>query len=348
ECLENNHEIDSNTPPAAGKPDDRAEKTPANSFIVLLKDFASDTSFGGISKITLSDGKIRRFLWLLISVTCYALTIMYCMSLVNNYLDKPIKTTVDISYEKNINFPSVTVCNLNQFRKSKLQEVKSIQDILQRFSNENRNTSDGSILEVSLKRLRKMLMKDLAHDDDDDDDLGDVDVDEDVLLEQFVAILASNYNKTHLKQVGHQFDDTILSCSWKGANCRTGYFAKFWVKHWNWKYGNCFTFNPGGNETGHKLRIIHTSGTGPHHGLSLDINIQQSSEYVDELTAEAGALITIHKAEQMPFPYDEGTTESITRVDPHNNGSCHLLEELPKGNIYRKFMGGSCTKYSVK
>jgi hypothetical protein len=112
------------------------------------------------------------------------------------------------------------VCNLNQFRKSKLQEVKSIQYVLQRFSNKNRNTSDGSILEVSLKRLKKMLMKDLAHDDDDD--LGDVDVDEDVLLEQFVAILASNYNKTDLKQVGHQFDDTILSCSWKGANCRTG------------------------------------------------------------------------------------------------------------------------------
>jgi hypothetical protein len=45
------------------------------------------------------------------------------------------------------------------------------------------------------------------------------------------------------------------------------YFAKFWVKHWNWKYGNCFTFNPGGNETGHKLGIIHTSGTGPNHGM---------------------------------------------------------------------------------
>jgi hypothetical protein len=48
----------------------------------------------------------------------------------------------------------------------------------------------------------------------------------------------------------------------------------------------------------------------PLLGLSLDINIQQSSEYVDELTAEAGALITIHKAEQMPFPYDKGTTVS--------------------------------------
>ena len=45
------------------------------------------------------------------------------------------------------------------------------------------------------------------------------------------------------------------------------YFSKFWVNHWNWKYGNCFTFNPGGNETGSKLDIFKTSKTGFHHGM---------------------------------------------------------------------------------
>ena len=76
------------------------EKTPANSFRKLLKNFASDTSFGGISKATLSDGHFRRFIWFLISAVCYGFTIYMCINLIETYLDKPIKTSVDISYEK--------------------------------------------------------------------------------------------------------------------------------------------------------------------------------------------------------------------------------------------------------
>ena len=82
------------------KPKDPVEKTSANSFRKLLKDFASDTSFGGVSKATLSDGHIRRFIWCLISATCYILTIYMCYLLVQTYLEKPIKTNVDISHEK--------------------------------------------------------------------------------------------------------------------------------------------------------------------------------------------------------------------------------------------------------
>ena len=115
----------------------------------------------------------------------------------------------------------MTVCNLNQFRKSKLQEVKLIQDILHSYSNKDRNASDGSSFEASVERLKKMLKKGLANDEDGED-LNGVDIDEDVLIEHLVVITASYYNKTHLQQVGHQFHDTILSCSWHGANCRTG------------------------------------------------------------------------------------------------------------------------------
>ena len=82
------------------KPKDPVEKTPANSFRKLFKNFASDTSFGGISKATLSDGHIRRFIWTLISATCYGFTIYMCYLLIKTYLEKPIKTSVDISYEK--------------------------------------------------------------------------------------------------------------------------------------------------------------------------------------------------------------------------------------------------------
>ncbi len=97
--MENEDETDRNKPPTRQE-NNRAEPSPANSINGLLKEFASDTSFGGISKVTLSDGNIRRFLWLFISVSCYTFAIFYCISLVNTYLERPIKTNVDISYAK--------------------------------------------------------------------------------------------------------------------------------------------------------------------------------------------------------------------------------------------------------
>lgn len=79
---------------------EKPEKNSRNSFRQLLKQFASDTSFGGISKVTLSDGHFRRFVWTLISAMCYGFTIYMCYGLIVNYLDKPISTTVDIAYER--------------------------------------------------------------------------------------------------------------------------------------------------------------------------------------------------------------------------------------------------------
>lgn len=95
---QNNHPSDEQSPAECSG--NQAANSPVNSFTILLKDFASDTSFGGISKTTLSDGNIRRFCWLLISITCYTFTIKYCMDAVETYLNKPIKTSIDIKFAK--------------------------------------------------------------------------------------------------------------------------------------------------------------------------------------------------------------------------------------------------------
>mgnify|MGYP002803827811 FL=1 len=346
------------------KPKDPVEKTPANSFRKLFKNFASDTSFGGISKATLSDGHIRRFIWTLISATCYGFTIYMCYLLIKTYLEKPIKTAVDISYEKNIDFPSVTVCNLNQFRMREIKKVPDIGDILRDYFDDKRNKSDGSNFEMSVSKQTKAFKKEFNNDFDDGDgediDDSEISLDEDVVVDELIAIAASDYTHDELRQVGHQFHDMILSCSWKGFDCMSGYFLKFWTTSWNWKYGNCFTFNPGANETGHRLPVFRTSKPGPNYGLAIEMNIEQD-QYMEGLTEEAGVNVIIHNAKQMPFPYDEGITvppgfsssiamrkESITRVDPFNNGSCHSLTTLSTDNIYRNFMNGAANRYSVK
>lgn len=117
----------------------------------------------------------------------------------------------------------MTICNLNQFRKKKIREVRAIFEILENYSDDRRNKSDGSSFESSVNKQGRALKKDFGSDfDADQQDLDDIDVDEDVLIEQLVAIQASFYSESELKKAGHQMRDTILSCSWKGLDCRDG------------------------------------------------------------------------------------------------------------------------------
>ena len=120
-----------------------------------------------------------------------------------------------------MDFPAVTVCNLNQFRKSKLTEVKSIELSLEHYTNRRKNKSSNPEFEAALEKLRKILITDLSSDNPGED-INDVDVGEGVLIEHLISLTASMSNVTQLEDVGHQFNDTILSCSWKGVDCLTG------------------------------------------------------------------------------------------------------------------------------
>ena len=127
---------------------------------------------------------------------------------------------------QNMEFPSVTVCNLNQFRISKIKYLDEIHDILEDYLADERNKSDGSNFESALdsqnKAFKKKFIDDVndTHGEDINDD--DIDHDEDVGFEGLIYIAASTYTESELMPVGHQFEDMILSCSWKRFNCLTG------------------------------------------------------------------------------------------------------------------------------
>jgi hypothetical protein len=109
-------------------------------------------------------------------------------------------------------FPSVTVCNLNQFRISEIKYLDEIHDILEDYLADERNKSDGSNFEIE-------DVNDTHGEDINDDD---IDLDEYVSFEELIYIAASTYTESELMPAGHQFEDMILSCSWKGFNCLTG------------------------------------------------------------------------------------------------------------------------------
>ena len=44
------------------------------------------------------------------------------------------------------------------------------------------------------------------------------------------------------------------------------YFRKYWRHVWNWKYGNCYTFNFGAAEDNTTLALLRTNKAGPKYG----------------------------------------------------------------------------------
>jgi 3-dehydroquinate dehydratase len=121
-----------------------------------------------------------------------------------------------------IDFPSVTVCNLNQFRMKGIKNLSEIDEIIELYLHVNRSKSDGSKFENSVEKQTKAFKNEFNADEDDDIDDVDISLDEDVVVDELIAIAASQYTQEELMKVGHQFEDMILSCSWKGFDCLTG------------------------------------------------------------------------------------------------------------------------------
>ncbi|CAB4038108.1 amiloride-sensitive sodium channel subunit alpha-like [Paramuricea clavata] len=182
------------------------------------------------------------------------------------------------------------------------------------------------------------------------------DVGESTKLRQAVDLLIGSVDVRQLYDNGHSMEDLIKSCSWKGLNCKNGKISKHWTQSWNYKYGNCYTFNNGVDKDKNPMRILKASKPGPSHGLTLQLDIEQSL-YIGALTQGAGVRVTLHEQGVMPFPYEDGFSVApgmatsvglrktvIKRLDGFNRRDC-LTDPTPsKKNIYRIF--SNITNYS--
>lgn len=46
-------------------------------------------------------------------------------------------------------------------------------------------------------------------------------------------------------------------------------FLKYWKTTWNWRYGNCFTFNSGATSQGKRKPVLTITKPGPQYGKKL-------------------------------------------------------------------------------
>ena len=79
-----------------------------------LKDFGGETSIAGINNCGKGKSLVRSSIWLVIFTVLGYYTVVGFLDIVFEYLEYPVITTTDISHQNQVDFPAVTICNLNR------------------------------------------------------------------------------------------------------------------------------------------------------------------------------------------------------------------------------------------
>ncbi|EDO34532.1 predicted protein [Nematostella vectensis] len=350
---------------------DDATKNATGGFLSLIRDFAASTTAHGIGKVFAADSMVRRALWLLGCLTVYAVMIFMCAQLLVRYLEKPVVSRVEVSYEESLVFPAVTICNLNMLKHSKVAKNPSIQSLMTNMKEKDEkmryqpltplNTTaapkddlDKKIDEQKHRQIKKLMQE--AVSSKEKQIFQGAEVDTTSIMGVMLMGSLRNVPSDRLAQMGYSLDDLLVSCRWSAFKCNSGTLKDLWKHFWHWKYGNCYTFNSGVSANGEKMPILTVDRSGPYDGLSMVIDVKQDqyNPFVDE----AGIRVVLTDQQKMPFPFEEGfsvptgfsTSVGVRRVytrrvDPHGNNSCASSDEESIDDIYKKRY---FVNYSVK
>ncbi|XP_071493525.1 epithelial sodium channel subunit gamma-like [Diadema antillarum] len=90
-----------------------------------IKDFADNTTTHGVPQILRSDRScLFRLTWAVITATALSALLFQGSNTIINFFQRPTTSKISIITRKELLFPSVTICNLNMMRRSKLNGTR--------------------------------------------------------------------------------------------------------------------------------------------------------------------------------------------------------------------------------
>ncbi|XP_038073616.1 uncharacterized protein LOC119741792 [Patiria miniata] len=112
-------------PPIPKKPPpwEEASKTPVKpqrNLGEILREFGENTTAHGVPMIARSKRAVTKIFWLAVFLTMLVIFCWQGTSVLVEYLGFPSTTKVKLVTNPELTFPSVTICNMNRFRRSKI------------------------------------------------------------------------------------------------------------------------------------------------------------------------------------------------------------------------------------
>lgn len=79
----------------------------------LMRWYCLNTNTHGCRRIVVSRGRLRRFIWILLTLSAVGLILWQCAELLLNYYSASVSVTVQF---QKLPFPAVTICNINPYK----------------------------------------------------------------------------------------------------------------------------------------------------------------------------------------------------------------------------------------
>ncbi|XP_071503424.1 epithelial sodium channel subunit beta-2-like [Diadema antillarum] len=300
----------------------------------VIKDFADNATTHGVPRILRSDrSNLSRLTWAVITLTSLSALLYQGSNTVVNFFQRPTMSKIALITRKELHFPSITICNLNMMRRSKLNGTRfeGLVDLDDQYAHlQNESTAHDSIDSV-------MDMMDMGFGDSSSEFTA-------FDSSQFPSSMSSQsssfmemdyqswdgmkdpndwkcfYNRSQmsdfsdlqavvkpyrdeLDEYGQPSMDLIRQCSFDTEPCSYKNFTKIQ----DIRYGNCYIFNQ------FKKSAVKTRSTGSQYGLHLTLFVDEP-EYIGVLSPTVGVIVTINHPSIFPFPEDDGILVSTGQV----------------------------------
>ncbi|XP_064627110.1 amiloride-sensitive sodium channel subunit gamma-like [Lineus longissimus] len=266
-------------------------------------DFLPVVDMHGISNLLRSNHFVRKAIWIAFLIGLTAVCAWQLSGVIQTFIDAPTATNFEYVFERRLDFPAVTMCNVNPFRRSKISKINS--DDFKEFYNRTsqgrkgagvrkKNSANSGSSGNSPSPSGSSGGTDNFTWDDIDYDSSREDFDN---SQEFYAKYMSLEGDDQTT-IGYSLNDMMIDCSWAGKSCSPINFTR----STNPRFGNCFSFNV---KNAYDEAVKKTSSPGPLHGLSVMLYIDQG-DYFHEVADSAGIKVIVHNQDVMPFPQDHG------------------------------------------
>ncbi|XP_022104023.1 acid-sensing ion channel 2-like [Acanthaster planci] len=244
-----------------------------------LVEWARDVSdLHGLKHVAGSGGVLRRLIWAVVTLAALGFFLYQTALSFISFFEWNHVTKVDINYADELEFPAVTLCNFNKYRESAWTErdLKNVGTHLG-IIDEDHNLINPHLYTDEFKQNLAAV------------NWTALEVEEDYDMTEFT-------NRT-----GHQLDEMIVECTWKGSPCNSQDFHHVFSH-----LGNCYTFNHVELDQDRHSTI----SAGAANGLKLTLNIQEEeytpSNDLDGAAEDAGIKWMLHHPSEPPYVKELG------------------------------------------
>lgn len=264
------------------------ERHEKKNFKTIGKRLLKQSSLYPLAQLVRAKSYLRKIWWMIVLLLCGFGSIYEITAFLHNYLQYPVVIDLNVENDRALDFPAVTVCNLNRMRN---YFIKCLMRNLTLYDCMNGGVTGEPLPPSIISERRSSASCSKQFSGKKDKNLDD-------LVSLLMKYTATEYGDR--KAFGYPLKELIVFCSFGAKLCNDDHFAYFQ----SLKYGNCFTFNKKKNNFD-VLKIAANSKTAELE-MILDLNY---ATYLD-ITPSLGARIVIHDPEDDPYPEEGGINVS--------------------------------------